>query len=554
MRGRREKRHAGDSRRALTGLLALALASTLFCSGLLAGKVGEFSFAQASEHEVVVNSAFLGRTSTNDRRSTHLADAPVGPSSFGVAALWATDFCFAGMQCAMGDFNGDGRDDIIQFNREVSPAGAVYVALSNGSSFGAAQGWNATPFCEQAGDVCQVGDFNGDGKDDIIGFRRSSGQVSVALAKTPGPGFNVATIWKTAFCLLDEICDVGDYDGDGRADIAIFLRSNVVGNIGYVYVALSRGADFGTAVLWADNFCIEQEICGSGDVNADGMDDLIAFRKVDGVVYVARSDGTKFTKLSSPWIDSFCPGLEVCGVGDFNGDRKNDVITYLQSLESAKGGWVYVAPSNGSSFLSSGLWTTSFCTGSELCGSGNSIDGLDMTSYSQVAQTGDFDGDGFDDAITFLRSTDLSSQPGYVYVASSDGLSPTTVFLPLVARNLISYFDGPWEVEPNNDWQHANGPVRSGRDYYGYPDQKDYWSVYLPANGTITADLTNHTGQDVQNQLHYGQPVQGAQVAWAYSPPYHIEYSGQAGWYYVYINGGSGWSPAIPYTLRASYP
>jgi hypothetical protein len=131
-----------------------------------------------------------------------------------------------------------------------------------------------------------------------------------------------------------------------------------------------------------------------------------------------------------------------------------------------------------------------------------------------------------------------------------------TIHLPLVSRNLISYFEGPWEVEDDNDdWRHANGPVRSGRDYYGYPDDlKDYWSAYLPANGTITVDLTNHTGQDVQLHLYYGEPVQGGYVKRDDDPPYHIEHSGSAGWYYVYINTGSGWNSTTPYTLRVTYP
>ena len=33
-----------------------------------------------------------------------------------------------------------------------------------------------------------------------------------------------------------------------------------------------------------------------------------------------------------------------------------------------------------------------------------------------------------------------------------------------------SYFEGPWEVEPNNSDQQANGPLRSDRAYLGYPN------------------------------------------------------------------------------------
>jgi len=94
--------------------------------------------------------------------------------------------------------------------------------------------------------------------------------------------------------------------------------------------------------------------------------------------------------------------------------------------------------------------------------------------------------------------------------------------------------------------------LRSGRDYYGYPDDpKDYFSIYLHTTGDITIDLTNHTGQGVQLQLFY-QSVDN-RVAHALSPPYHIEYAGPAGWYYVYIYTESGYNSTTPYTLRVVY-
>jgi hypothetical protein len=97
---------------------------------------------------------------------------------------WATQFCtaYGGMTCAMGDFNGDGRDDIVQFNRTVGPAGDVYVRLASGSSFEAPQLWHTT-FGVYSNQITKVGDFNGDGFDDIIVFTRgTAGEIWVALS------------------------------------------------------------------------------------------------------------------------------------------------------------------------------------------------------------------------------------------------------------------------------------------------------------------------------------------------------------------------------------
>ncbi len=55
---------------------------------------------------------------------------------------------------------------------------------------------------------------------------------------------------------------------------------------------------------------------------------------------------------------------------------------------------------------------------------------------------------------------------------------PAASQAPLAASQ--AYFEGPWESEPNNSYQQANGPLRSHRTYYGYPnDEKDYFSIHL---------------------------------------------------------------------------
>ena len=129
----------------------------------------------------------------------------------------------------------------------------------------------------------------------------------------------------------------------------------------------------------------------------------------------------------------------------------------------------------------------------------------------------------------------------------------TWVYLPLVLRDYMAYFEGPWEEEDNDSYAEANGPLRSDRDYYGYPDDaKDYFSIYLRTGGDITIDLTGHNGQGVQLQLFY-QSVDN-RVDYDLDPPsYHIEYTGLAGWYYIYIYTASGYNNTTSYTLRVVY-
>jgi len=118
----------------------------------------------------------------------------------------------------------------------------------------------------------------------------------------------------------------------------------------------------------------------------------------------------------------------------------------------------------------------------------------------------------------------------------------------------VQSVDVLWEAEPNDSLAQANGPLQSGTDYYGYPDDEwDYFSIYVDAAGQIIVDLTNHTGGGVQLLL-YDQD--GVLLVRDYDPSdydYHVEYTGGAGWYSVCIYTEDHNSDT-PYTLRATFP
>ncbi len=101
--------------------------------------------------------------------------------------------------------------------------------------------------------------------------------------------------WEDFFCIGAEVCRTGDFDGDDRDDIIAFVRNSWSGASGNVYVALSDGGRFGQPMLWQGNLCLGDEVCDSGDFNGDGRDDAIAFARDNrsgdarGDVYVGLS-------------------------------------------------------------------------------------------------------------------------------------------------------------------------------------------------------------------------------------------------------------------------
>ena len=80
----------------------------------------------------------------------------------------------------------------------------------------------------------------------LTGSRSSLGGAIYSF----GPG----TLWHHDFCYRDEVCRTGDFDGDGKDDVATFLRAND----GDVFVAVSDGDSFVPdpgAGLWHEDLC-----------------------------------------------------------------------------------------------------------------------------------------------------------------------------------------------------------------------------------------------------------------------------------------------------------
>jgi len=138
-----------------------------------------------------------------------------------------------------GDFNGDGTADVVSFTRGQSAD--VYVALSDGSRSGVRSKWH--DLFATAAAIPLVGDFTGDGLDDVASFSRGVyGQVHVA-ASTGSKFVNTGGPWVSDLALGDAIPQVGDFNGDGRTDIAAVTRDEKV------WIAYSTGSSFAAAKM-----------------------------------------------------------------------------------------------------------------------------------------------------------------------------------------------------------------------------------------------------------------------------------------------------------------
>lgn len=122
-----------------------------------------------------------------------------GGTAFAAPKIWLSDTALASnfrntqtYPLALADVDGDGRADLVGFASD-----GVYVARSTGSGFGGMQRWLAD-FGVRSGWLNNdlfprmLVDVNGDGRADIVGFNR--GGVAVSLSNGSG-SFRTPTMW-----------------------------------------------------------------------------------------------------------------------------------------------------------------------------------------------------------------------------------------------------------------------------------------------------------------------------------------------------------------------
>ncbi|QHG20453.1 tandem-95 repeat protein (plasmid) [Nostoc sp. ATCC 53789] len=396
-----------------------------------------------------------------------------------------------------GDINGDGLDDLIIGASSTSPndqlyAGSSYVVFGSSSDFDASlnlsslngsNGFviNGIDPDDRSGDsVSSAGDINGDGFDDlIIGAYRAdpngqdrAGESYVVFGSSSGfdASLNLSSLDGSNGFVINgidfydfsgySVSSAGDINGDGFDDLIIgayrvYSNGQPFAGSSYVVFGSSSGFDASlnlSSLNGSNGFVINgidpddrsgYSVSSAGDINGDGIDDLIigaidAFgQEFAGESYVVFGSNSGFDasfNLSSlngsngfviNGIDAYdFSGNPVRSAGDINGDGFDDLIIGARGAdpngqEFAGESYVIFGSSNGFDAqlkLSSLNGSNGFVI--------NGIDAYDG-SGSSVRGAGDINGDGFDDLIIGARGADPNGQRGagesYVVFGSNSG-------------------------------------------------------------------------------------------------------------------------------------
>jgi hypothetical protein len=254
---------------------------------------------------------------------------------------------------AIGDFNNDGNLDLAFANHE-----RKYLTVLSGNGHG-----NFIPFPRSPFPVeviphthgIATGDFNGDGRSDLVTDSWGNDQIEVLFSDSVN-GFTIpGTFFKVGKHPYQRV-RVADINNDGNTDI---ITTNLEGNNATILLGNGKGnfsqapgspfpcgdAPFGVAI---------------GDVNADGKPDLAIInspasttdRTGKNGLTVLIGDGTgKFATMSgSPYEAGKIPNR--VAIGDVNGDGVKDIVTSDNDSHKI---YLFLMSRNGSVLSSSSI-------------------------------------------------------------------------------------------------------------------------------------------------------------------------------------------------------
>lgn len=311
----------------------------------------------------------------------------------GVASA-ATDWSSQDYDLYPGDFNGDGKTDLLYVAKDPSKPSGIAISDGTGQPNVSHQTWAANylgiPWSNGTY-TAHVRDFSGDGKADILLQRTSSGDSFLLHANTDGKIVAISQAIGSSHMSLTWTADQhklvpGDYNADGKTDL--FFQATGAAGTHAIVLADSAGQFTGSASqTWNDgflglNWSTTKAFVYSGKFNGDSRADLLVQARPHIVMidyeipipiptYPPNMNGVAFSQSSGSLFQlagvqtwsrtangvDWSPLSANIVVGDFNNDGRDDVI--LQGRNSSRPSYLLTSNASGSVFPSSGTTLSS---------------------------------------------------------------------------------------------------------------------------------------------------------------------------------------------------
>jgi hypothetical protein len=258
-------------------------------------------------------------------------------------------------QLVTGDFDNDGRDELIATNAGTGYAHLMGFDGTNWSTPWANNGNHRIHWWYlSVGDSFVAGDFNGDGRDELLAISGASGYAHLMR-------FNGST-WSTPwmnngnhrihwwYLSAGDRFVVGDFDGDGRDELLAISAAS-----GYAHLMKFNGTNWTT--MWSNSsnhrihwwYLSVGDSFVAGDFNGDGRDELLAISAASGYAHLMKyASGT----WSTPWTNGgnhqinwwyLNPGDQLMAC-NFDGNGADELLAtstggWSQMMKYMGGGW-----------------------------------------------------------------------------------------------------------------------------------------------------------------------------------------------------------------------
>lgn len=328
-----------------------------------------------------------------------------------------------------GDFNRDGRTDIIQASRVWQ---SLPVCQSTGSKWVCGNEAAALVKSDSSEEQFLAGDFGGDGRTDVFQLNRS--RSSIQTCQSTGSAWSCSALAAGVVNSgsPEQRFLTGDFDGDGRTDIFQTYRGWST-----IPVCTSTGSKWSCSSLKASvvNSGSSEQRFVTGDFNGDKKTDIAQVYRGWSSIPVCFSTGTAWNCSSFSAIVSDDKAQQVL-TGDFDGDGRTDFFQpapgklNIPVCRSTGQGWscttpqaaLMVSSDKDQRFVAADLnrdgrtdvvqacrswnyYVACLSTGSGFRCTAVPTNGMDSGSSEQEVLTGDFDANGTPDLFQVHRGS-----------------------------------------------------------------------------------------------------------------------------------------------------